>query len=192
MTGLWLVSYIALWLLFLIVAVVLLSVLRNLGVIYEAMAALPTAAANQTKLASGELLPELTLETLDGKVTHLSAFRGKKTAFTVISPQCSPCQSLLQDIAISDAILDPLNSPVRRRVVISVGNAVDAARLTEQVRLPAALPILVDAGNSIRDKWGLISTPTTVVVDEQLRVVRHMFGAVSTIAERRIVDTLRT
>lgn len=37
MSGLWLVSYIALWLLFLVVAVALLSVLRNLGVIYESL-----------------------------------------------------------------------------------------------------------------------------------------------------------
>lgn len=35
MTGIWLVSYIALWVLLLLIAIVLLSVLRNLGLIYE-------------------------------------------------------------------------------------------------------------------------------------------------------------
>ena len=35
MTGLWLVSYITLWLFFLLIAVVLLSILRNLGTIFE-------------------------------------------------------------------------------------------------------------------------------------------------------------
>lgn len=176
MSGLWLVSYIALWALLLIVAVALFSVMRNLGVIYESLATGGQGVARPTKLVTGEALPDLTLQTLTGDTVDLAAFQGMKTAFSVVSPQCAPCLGFLHDIATGRAVVDPLDPSVRRRVVVSVGDIPATSAFAGRVPLPEGLPLLVDVSNGIADKWGVISTPTTVIVDEQLRVVRHLLS----------------
>jgi len=177
MTGLWLVSYVALWVFLLIIAVALLSVLRNLGVIYESLADSRTPTADPTKLVAGASLPALALRTLAGSAVDLAAFRGTKTAFSVISPQCAPCHLLLRDIAAGRGVVDPLDPSVRQRVILSVGDLAATAALVGRLQLPGDLPVLVDAGRDIEERWGITSTPTTVIVDEQLRVVRRLLGA---------------
>src|SRR5690349_8239311 len=102
MTGLWLISYIALWILFLVLAVVLLSVLRNLGALYETLAAFQNPPQEPIKLVPGDIVPDLALPALSGDRVPISAFRGQTTAFLIVSPGCSPCHSLLKDIAEND------------------------------------------------------------------------------------------
>lgn len=176
MTGLWLISYIALWILFLVVAVVLLSVLRNLGVIYESMVKTVKLSPPPTKLVAGEVLPELTLQTLAGDSTSLSEFPKKKTAFIIVSSHCSPCVSLLKRIAEDNTNPDPLDSTIRSRIIVSVGSIPESAELISRSRLPQDVPVLVDAENSLAKEWGITTTPTTIVVDDQFKVVRHIFG----------------
>lgn len=84
MSGLWMISYIALWVLFLATALTLVSALRNMGVLYEAVTRLSQHTKwNQTStnLTAGAELPEVTLQTLTGDDKPLSALEGIKTAF---------------------------------------------------------------------------------------------------------------
>jgi peroxiredoxin len=176
MTGLWLVSYIALWILFLLMAVVLLSVLRNLGTLYESLAVAPPLEEQPIKLTAGEALPDLTMRTLSGEQVPISMFQGTKTAFFVVSPQCSPCIRLLEDIAEDGADPYPHDGSVQRRVIVSIANAAETAELIDQAGLPEGVPLLIDPDGGTRREWGVAGTPTTVIVDEQLRFVRHEVG----------------
>lgn len=177
MTGLWLVSYIALWILFLLVVVVLLSVLRNLGVIYESISALtPRLHSAPTKLKAGEVLPPLTWQTLSGDEKSLSEFRGAKAAISVVSPTCGPCRDFLKNIVEDGHQPDPLDQSVRNRLIVSVGDIAMTRELITQIGLSRDVPVLVDAKNRVATEWGITSTPMTVIVDDQLRVVRQLFG----------------
>jgi hypothetical protein len=177
MTGLWVISYIVLWILFLVVAIALLSILRNLGVIYESLVTTRATSVGNTKLVAGEALPNLTLQTLAGEPITLSKFESVKAAFSIVSPECVPCHRFLRAIATDRAVIDPLDSSVRQRIIISVGDPLATEALARLVQLPHHLPVMVDIGHSIADMWGVTTTPTTVIVDENFRVVRHLAGA---------------
>jgi peroxiredoxin len=195
MTGLWLVSYIALWVLFLVVAVVLLSVLRNLGVIYESLETTSRKSpfVTQTKLETGKPLPNLTLATRTGDTVELSTFQGTRTAFAVVSPHCSACYDLLKDIAANE--VDGLNGSISgstQWVIISVGDTPDTARLVERACLPGELPILADTANAIAEEWGVATTPTTVIVDKRLHVMEQVVGRKFTANKRQVAGAANT
>lgn len=175
MSGLWLVSYIALWILFLVIAVVLLSVLRNLGTIYTALQQPAMPEPPPLNLTAGQPVPALQLQHISGEPATLTAFRGQPTAFVVISPGCGPCHDVLGALSHGTA-LEENGLSGRQRVVISLGSGPETAPLIQQVGLPPNIPVLIDLDHSLRDQWGIRTTPTTVIVDEQLIFRQHMVG----------------
>lgn len=181
MTDLWLVSYIALWILFLAVGVVLLSILRNLGVIYSSLEAVaPQTRAAPTHLKAGQRVPDLTWRTLTGDSRAVSDLGGVRQAFSFVSPTCGPCLKFLQDVA-RNAVPPDLHDPsVGHRVIVSVGDAEGTIALLEKAGLPADSAVLLDPDRQVVHQWGITGTPVTVVVDEELRVVRHIFGTPET------------
>lgn len=88
MSGLFLLSYIALWVLFLAVALVLVSVLRNLGLIAEAIRAEQPLNVTSSKLRVGEVLPEIVLQTRNGEDASVHDLAGVRTALIIVSPYC--------------------------------------------------------------------------------------------------------
>lgn len=174
MTGIWLVSYIALWILFLVVAILLLSVLHNLGAIYDL---LPEREPAPTKLEADDILPEIELVTLSsGQKTLISDFEGVKTAFSIVSSGCSSCVDFLEGIN-NGSDPDPLDPTVRQRVLIGLGDDEWITRMIREVNLPPDLPILLDRDRGVVETWGISATPATVIVDNNLRVVRQLFGS---------------
>jgi thiol-disulfide isomerase/thioredoxin len=177
MNAAWLVSYGALWLLLFTMAVVLMVVVRNLGIVYGHLKAIsPVLMPAGTDLTPRQVLPEITVETLGGKLTSLSSLRGAKYAIDLVSPSCEPCLAYLKEIVSGDRDPDSLDPTVRLRVIISLGD-LDATRgLFEAVKIPDTMPVLVDTNRQVADKWGIRATPSSVIVDEELRVVRQFLG----------------
>jgi hypothetical protein len=66
--------------------------------------------------------------------------------------------------------------PARQSVVISIGTAPEIAALVQEIGLPPAIPLLVDTEEQTLSVWGVASTPTTVIIDENQRFVRHLLG----------------
>lgn len=174
MTGIWLISYIALWILFLMVVIVLLSVLRNLGVIYEMVEKKRTEPI-QTNLSIGALLPDITFHTLSGISRSTASFQGTKTAFSIVSPDCSACQSLLAELSKNNINPDPIDPTVQNSVIVSIGDVNSTVEITSKLSLDHS-SILVDTEGEVAQEWGIRTTPTTVIVDDQLRVVRFVIG----------------
>ena len=176
MTGLWLVSYIALWLLFLLIAAVLLSILRNLGVIFEQLSQLQPKRSN---LEEGQALPEVVLRTPEGETVSTSEWRGTATAFAIISPGCGPCHDYLEQLATDDTVLHLPDATVPEYAILSLGDAPQTQELLQSLDRRAELerfPLLLDTKGQIMDMWGIAATPTTVVVDEQMTVTNQLFG----------------
>lgn len=175
MSGLWLVSYIALWVLFLAVAVVLIGVMRNLGVIYESITPAPKQSS-PSNLIPGQSLPEVNLLTLAGDIIPISKIGGMKMAISIISPTCSPCQELLERINRGKWQLDPLDPSLENLAIVSIGDANLTNNLIRQVGLRHDIQVLIDPEQQMLKEWGVVSTPTTIIVDNQLKVVRHVIG----------------
>ncbi len=176
MTGLWLVSYVALWLLFLVVAVVLLGTLRNLGALYESVRAQSTSLSKRSNLVNGQRLPAVELHNLDGVPVPISAFVGEKTGIVIVSPSCLPCHALLSDLSNAAIDLDPLDPTVQRAVVISLADTARTVDLAREVGLPSSIPMLADEQGMVTREWGISTTPTTIITNEHGNVVRQVFG----------------
>lgn len=176
MSGLWLVSYIALWILFLVLAIVLLSVLRNLGAVYELLGTQRPPLEEFSKFSAGEMVPALELPTLSGERRSTAAFQGATTAFLVVSPGCDPCQELLKELALRPSAPYPRDPAIRQHVIVSIADTTTTSALLEQIGLNSHFPVLVDSEDQVRDRWGIDRTPTTLIVDAQARFLRQSTG----------------
>ncbi|MGH2867918.1 MAG: peroxiredoxin family protein [Solirubrobacteraceae bacterium] len=180
MTGLWLASYIALWVLLLAVTVTVISALRNLGVVYSMIIQSPGFArtsASRTNLNPGEELPEARLVTAAKEPRSVSSFRGSKTAFAVVSATCEACWLFLRSADENGP--DQLDPGLRNMVIISLSDPKATAKLMERAGFRRDALLLFDPDDQVRQKWGITTTPAMVVVDERLHVVRQVFGAIA-------------
>ncbi len=181
MAGIWLVSYVALWVLFIVISLVVLSILHNLGVIYRSLEThAPGMTAAPSKLENGVPLPDITLHTVENKKIRVSSLSGDKSAFFVVSPTCSPCHDLLHAVIDGHIGFDPKDDSVRRGVIISLGSVQQTAEMSRALGLADKFLVLADTGGAVEKNWGTTSTPTTIIADGDLRVVRHIFGAPAT------------
>jgi len=174
MSSLWLVSYVALWILFLTVAVVLVSVLRNMGTLYEALergALLP----DQIKLVDGKLTPELALQTLDGDSVTTVAFHGQVTALTFINPNCGPCRDLLRDLA-AHGFDQAAWKPATTQAIVSLDDPSATRDLLRKLNLPQDVAVFTASRETVEAAWGVRSTPTTMVLGTQGEFIRHKIG----------------
>jgi peroxiredoxin len=168
MTGMWLVAFIALWILFLLLAVVTLSLLRNVGTLADAIQQLQHGERDPIKLIVGEAVPELALTQPDGTPVRLTAYHGTPRTLYFISPGCGPCHELIRSLATTSA--DRSSA-----IIVSMGSSDETQALLTEVGV-ALLPVLFVASDTLLHQWGIRSTPTTVELDADGQFVRHTVG----------------
>lgn len=177
MTGIWLVSYIVLWVLVLILAVAVVLMLRSLSVVIERVHHQhQDDDATPTKLRIGELVPDVPLYTSDGTMSSLHSWSGVHTAVIVVSPGCGPCQEVVTTIKQAQSAQDPLALQVSRTMLICTGTVEEAHQDLAVGQLATTLPVLIDVDREVGMQWGLRATPTTVIVDNQWHLVRVATG----------------
>jgi methylamine dehydrogenase accessory protein MauD len=96
------VSNAALWLVVIVLAVALLAVIRQLGVLHERIA--PVGALMLAKgLKVGESAPQIAVQDLEGRSMTLGAARAdeRATLIVFVSPTCPVCKTLLPAIKSS-------------------------------------------------------------------------------------------
>ena len=85
-----------LWIVVLVLLAVMLALVRQVGVLYERIA--PAGAQKApTGLKTGEKMPDLEMQTLDGQPLRLGGGPGneKSTLLFFLSPSCPVCKTLL-------------------------------------------------------------------------------------------------
>jgi hypothetical protein len=174
-SGLLLVSYIALWVLVLFLAVLQLTILHNLGAIYDQ---LPQMRPAPTKLKTHDTLPAIQLKASESEeIKTTTEFKGSKTAISIVSPHCGSCLTHLREFASEESHADPEDPSVKNRVVIAIGEPDEVRELIRRANLPESLPVWVDSARAVVDVWGITSTPTTIIVNSDHRIVRQIFSS---------------
>ena len=87
-------SNIALWVLVVILAITVLALARQIGVLYERVAPMG-ALVMDTGPKVGEAVPAMALPTLDGDTMALGAPRARALLIFFLSPTCPVCKKLL-------------------------------------------------------------------------------------------------
>lgn len=173
MSGLWLVSYVALWVLFLVTAFALLSVLRNMGELAEALKRL-NAPHDTVTLVAGHAAPIVALQAANGALVATTDFRGQPTTVAVISPGCGPCRSFAE--ALADGMTLTIFPTNTQRVVISTASVDEMKESLSGMIFPPDVTVLFDTSGSAAEQWGARSTPTFITLDADGRYLAHTVG----------------
>ena len=94
------ISNTMLWILVLVLAVMIFALVRQIGILYERVA--PAGALmSGTGLKTGEEIPVLDVETLDGRAIRIGGKNkyGKSTLLFFLSPTCPVCKILIPILA---------------------------------------------------------------------------------------------
>lgn len=173
MSGLWLASYVALWVLFLMTAFALISVLRNVGELAEAVKRFGTPRDAVT-LAVNQPVPQLALHSPDGTPISTADFRGQTTTYAVISSGCGACHSFAE--ALADGTTLAIFPTTTQRVVISTASVDELQAVLPGMTFPPDVTVLLDTNNLAAEQWGARSTPTFVTLDDNGRYLAHTVG----------------
>jgi methylamine dehydrogenase accessory protein MauD len=87
----WIISYIALWVLVVVLILLVILLYRQLGIMYLGSA----EGVSRDGLEPGKKAPDWSLEDQYGTARKLSDYLGKPTVVVFGSPHCSPCRILL-------------------------------------------------------------------------------------------------
>jgi|GEM_PF-3579631 len=170
MSGLWLASYVALWLLLVLIAIGLLSALYHLGVIYNRLESNTLRFPPPTKISPGDIVPEVTLIAQDGSPSSIAQFSGEKTAFVVVSPDCAPCLEFLEGVKSDNGMVD---RSVYRIVIMSIGDLASTMELARKADVSSEIPLLIDTERMLEEVWGVSTTPIMLTTDEHLALERQ-------------------
>jgi methylamine dehydrogenase accessory protein MauD len=160
----WLVaSNIALWIGFILMAVMNLALARQIGVLYERVAPAGALMTNQRLQVGGDA-PRLPVETLDGDVVEVGApGAGKSQLLFFVSPDCPVCNELTPVFkSAARAESDWLEA-----VLASDGADQDHAGYVADKGL-GEFPYLVS--ELLGKSYGVAKLPYAVLIDERRKV----------------------
>lgn len=174
MSGLWLASYVLLWLALLILGVLVLGTLRMVGrlthdpahAVDSGMRGLPRIDQDGPPLRS--LVPDLVIESANSneRIRLIENQRCSMTLFMFMSTLCEGCQEIVEPLNVL-ALRDSTNL---RTIAILRGNEPSCrAFLT---LFPLQVPTVFDADAAITDAFHTHHSPYGLLYDANCRLVR--------------------
>lgn len=164
MNGIWLVSYLALWLLAALLVLVVAVLARQIGLLHRRLA--PSGARMENEGPEiGEVVPELTALDLEGREVTLGSVRRKQTLLLFISATCPTCEELMP------AVRSVWKSERNSTEVLMVTLGTDEKRNRDFVARHKLLDIPLIVSESVALQYRVSSPPYGVLVDES-RTVR--------------------
>jgi methylamine dehydrogenase accessory protein MauD len=165
MSGVWLASYIVLWLLVLVLAFLLAGALRQVGLMQLRLGDDPGALITDTGLDRGAKAPDFTaVDAESGDLVTLSELSSVPRMLVFASPGCLSCRELIPG----------LNEVRKTRgdfdfLVICRGDPESCQSFGRMNRLEA--PMVVDTNGQIEKDYLVSLTPFAYVLDHERNVV---------------------
>lgn len=165
MSGVWLASYVVLWLLVLVLAFLLAGSLRQLGLLQLRLGDDPGALITDTGLERGTRAPDFTgLDSESGELVTLSELAPVPRMIVFASPGCLSCRELIPG----------LNEVRKTRgefdfLVVCRGDAESCQAFGRMNRLEA--PMVVDTTGQIEKDYIVTLTPFAYLLDHERNVV---------------------
>ena len=108
------------------------------------------------------IFPDISMKDINGKTIDRSYFTGKPTLVTFWSPTCSFCEKMMDDIREWDAAK---NGDSPNLLIFADGDKAD------HLELGLKSPLILDTGMNTAASFGMFSTPSAIMVDEDGKFV---------------------
>ncbi len=156
-------SYVALWLLLLVTALLVLLLYRHFGLM--SMETLP--GVQRDGIPVGDRAPVIEGITSSGEMLEIVPGTTSPLLLLFASPECGPCKVVAPFVSTlsREALQGHLSLEV---AVVAAGDADVAARMSES--FTSAVATLGDSGRVVFDAYRVRVTPFAFLVDEQGRV----------------------
>ncbi len=166
MSGVWLASYVVLWLLVLVMGFLLAGALRQLGLIQLRLGDDPGALITDSGLERGTLAPDFTaLDAGTGGSLTLSDLPARPRLLIFVSPSCLSCRELIPG-------LNEVQATRGREfdfLAVCRGDFESCRSFARMNRLHA--PMVVDTNGQIEKDFEVQLTPFAYLLDYEGRVV---------------------
>ncbi len=157
MSGVWLVSYIALWAVVLAQGGIIFILLRQLGVIYLGSA----QGVAGDGLSVGSNAPDFAVTNVAGEPVTLASFAGRPLLLVFGSPTCEPCKGLIPDLNVFSAERrDELGV-----LFLSHGDAGATRRFVDDYTID--VPVAHHPDDSIANAYKARVTPFAFLIDSE-------------------------
>jgi peroxiredoxin len=130
------------------------------------------SAAAQVK--EGEDAPNFTLKNLDGKEISLSEFRGKHVLVNFWATWCGPCKIEMPSL---EALYKRFKD--KNFALLAISNDMFGANIVRPFVKAHKInfPVLLDQRLKVSNAFGVVSLPTTFMIDPQGKIIGVLFGA---------------
>lgn len=168
------------------IALIVLAGLLGAGWIYvsrETTAGGPTALTTAPYV--GNLAPDFTLQTIDGRAVTLqdyTADEGKPVVLNFWATWCPPCR-------VEMPYFESVNSLYDGKIaILGLNQAESADTITDYAREHGlTYPLLVDGDMKVNNLYGVLNLPTTIFIDKN-GIVREVI--IGTINQGVLVDRI--
>ena len=145
-------------------------------------------APGSAKAVKGQVPPDFTGTTLDGRKVTLSDYRGKNpVVLTFFAEFCAPCRKEFAQLKEMD---EKLGSKGLRVVSVSVDeDRQTAATIPNETRVK--FPVVFDPKGAIAEKYEVQALPHTVVIDRSGKVQSVIIGYDADALDRAVGSVVR-
>lgn len=159
MTGLWLVTYIVLWVLVLAQLLIIYALAKQIGLLLERRGVVGARMTNQG-LDLNDRAPEFHVLDLHGKMVGLGVEQNKQTLLIFVSPGCSVCELIMPGIRTIQKHERNFTDVV---VVSFSGTEEDNRKYAREYRL-AGVPYVLSS--DLSDTYQVHTAPYAVLVGQ--------------------------
>ena len=126
------------------------------------------------QVKEGENAPNFTLKNLDGKEINLNQFRGKHVLINFWATWCGPCKIEMPSL---EALYERFKD--RNFVLLAISNDMFGANIVKPFVKAHNInfPVLLDQRLKVSNAFGVVSLPTTFMIDPQGKIIGALFGA---------------
>ena len=126
------------------------------------------------QVKEGENAPNFTLKNLDGKEISLNQFRGKHVLINFWATWCGPCKIEMPSL---EALYERFKD--RNFVLLAISNDMFGANIVKPFVKTHKInfPVLLDQRLKVSNTFGVVSLPTTFMIDPQGKIIGALFGA---------------
>jgi len=126
------------------------------------------------QVKEGENAPNFTLKNLDGKEISLNQFRGKHVLINFWATWCGPCKIEMPSL---EALYERFKD--KNFVLLAISNDMFGANIVKPFVKAHNInfPVLLDQRLKVSNAFGVVSLPTTFMIDPQGKIIGALFGA---------------